>query len=97
MDELEKAKNHFGQALEIWEKTGDWRSAAFTHIILGVIHKKQNDYENGFREDLKAQQLCEKAGDLPEYTQNLVRIGNDSVKLQNQIEFYNRMLPTRLI
>ncbi len=89
MDELEKAKNHFGQALEIWEKTGDWRSAAFTHIIFGVIYKKQNDYENGLREDLAAQPLWEKAGDLPEYTQNLVRIANDYVKLQNQTEAFN--------
>ncbi len=86
MDELEKAKNHFGQALEIWEKTGDWRSAAFTRIIFGVISKKQNDLENGLQEDLKAQPLWEKAGDLTEYTQNLVRIGNDYVKLQKKAE-----------
>ncbi len=89
MDELEKAKTHFGQALEIWEKTGDLRSAAFTHIIFGIIDKKQNDYENGLAEDLKAQPLWEKAGDLPEYTQNLVRIGNDYVKLQKKTEALN--------
>ena len=86
MDELEKAKEHFGKALEIWERIGDSRSAAFTHIIFGVIHKKQNDYENGLREDLAAQPLWEQAGDMPEYTQNLVRIGNDYIKLQNNAE-----------
>ncbi len=86
LDELENAKVHFGQALEIWEKVGDWRSAAFTHIIFGVISKKQNDYEAGLQEDLKALPLWEKAGDMPEYTQNLVRIGNDYVKLQKKAE-----------
>lgn len=86
LDELEKAKEPFGQALDIWMKIGDWRSAAFTHIIFGVISKKGNDYENGVQEDLKALPLWEKAGDLPEYTQNLVRIGNDYVKLQNNAE-----------
>jgi tetratricopeptide (TPR) repeat protein len=86
MEELERAKNHFGQALEIWEKTGDWRSAAFTRIIFGVMAKKQNDLEKGLQEDLAAQPLWEKAGDLPEYTQNLVRIGNDYIKLQNNTE-----------
>ncbi len=86
MDELEKAKEHFGKALEIWEKIGDSRSAAFTHIILGVISKKQNDLETGLKEDLNAQPLWEKADDMPEYTQNLVRIGNDYIKLQNNTE-----------
>jgi len=86
MDELEKAKEHFGKALEIWEQIGDLRSAAFTHIIFGVIAKKQNDLETGLQEDLKAQPLWEEAGDLPEYTQNLVRIGNDYIKLQNNAE-----------
>ncbi len=86
MDELEKAKEHFGKALEIWDRIGDSRSAAFTHIILGVISKKQNDYENGLKEDLAAQPLWEQAGDMPEYTQNLVRIGNDYIKLQNNAE-----------
>lgn len=86
LNELEKAKEHFGKALEIWERTGDARSAAFTHIIFGVIAKKQNDLETGLREDLKAQTLWERAGDMPEYTQNLVRIGNDYIKLQNTAE-----------
>jgi len=86
MDELEKAKEHFGKALEIWKRIGDSRSAAFTHIIFGVIHKKQNDYENGLKEDLAAQPLWEQAGDMPEYTQNLVRIGNDYIKLQKTAE-----------
>jgi tetratricopeptide (TPR) repeat protein len=86
MDELEKAKEHFGKALEIWDKIGDSRSAAFTHIILGVISKKQNDLETGLKEDLAAQPLWEQAGDMPEYTQNLVRIGNDYIKLQNNGE-----------
>jgi len=86
MDELEKAKEHFGKALAIWEQTGDSRSAAFTHIIFGVIAKKQNDLETGLKEDLKAQPLWEKADDMPEYTQNLVRIGNDYIKLQNNAE-----------
>ncbi|MCA1632889.1 MAG: tetratricopeptide repeat protein [Acidobacteria bacterium] len=86
LDEPENAKVHFGRALEIWETTGDWRSAAFTHIIFGVINKKQNDYEAGLEEDLKALPLWEKAGDMPEYTQNLVRIGNDYVKLQKKSE-----------
>ncbi len=86
MDELEKAKEHFGKALEIWDRIGDLRSAAFTHIIFGVIAKKQNDLENGLQEDLKAQPLWEQAGDMPEYTQNLVRIGNDYIKLQNNAE-----------
>jgi tetratricopeptide (TPR) repeat protein len=89
MDELEKAKNHFGQALTIWEKTGDLRSAAFTHIIFGVIAKKQNDLQTGLQEDLKAQPLWEKANDIPEYTQNLARIGNDYIKLQNNTEALN--------
>ncbi len=86
LNELEKAKQHFGKALEIWEKTNDLRSAAFTHIILGVIAKKQNDLETGLQEDLKAQPFWEQAGDMPEYTQNLVRIGNDYIKLQNNGE-----------
>lgn len=86
LNELENAKERFGKALEIWEKIGDWRSAAFTHIIFGVIAKKQNDYENGLKEDLAAQPLWQKAGDMPEYTQNLVRIGNDYIKLQNNEE-----------
>jgi len=89
MDELEKAKEHFGKGLEIWEKTGDSRSAAFTHIIFGVIAKKQNDLETGLREDLKAQPLWKQADDMPEYTQNLVRIGNDYIKLQNNTEALN--------
>ncbi len=89
MDELEKAKEHFGKGLEIREKTGDSRSAAFTHIIFGVIAKKQNDLEKGLQEDLKAQPLWEKANDMPEYTQNLVRIGNDYIKLQNNTEALN--------
>ncbi len=86
LGELEKAKEHFGKALEIWEKVDDSRSAAFTHVIFGVISKKQNDYENGLKEDLKAQSFWEKAGDMPEYTQNLVRIGNDYIKLQKTAE-----------
>lgn len=86
LNELEKAKEHFGKALEIWEKTGDLRSAAFTHIIFGVIAKKQNDLETGLQEDLKAQPLWKQADDMPEYTQNLVRIGNDYIKLQNNTE-----------
>lgn len=86
LDELEQAKAHFGQALDIWEQLGDWRSAAFTHIIFGVISKKQNDYESGLQEDLRALPLWEKVGDAPEYTQNLVRIGNDYVKLQKKAE-----------
>jgi hypothetical protein len=88
MNELEKAKEHFGEALKIWEQTGDARSAAFTHIIFGVIAKKQNDLETGLKEDLKAQPLWEQANDLPEYTQNLVRIGNDYIKLQNNAEAF---------
>ncbi len=86
MDELEKAKEHFSKGLEIWEQTGDSRSAAFTHIIFGVIAKKQNDLEKGLQEDLKAQPLWQQANDMPEYTQNLVRIGNDYIKLQNNTE-----------
>ena len=86
MEDLEKAKAHFGQALAIWEETGDYRSAAFTHIIFGVIAKKQNDLEKGLQEDLAAQSLWEKANDMPEYTQNLVRLGNDYLKLQNKAE-----------
>jgi len=86
LNKIEKAKEHFGKALEIWEKTDDLRSAAFTHIIFGVIAKKQNDLETGLREDLKAQPLWEQAGDMPEYTQNLVRIGNDYIKMQNNTE-----------
>ncbi len=42
--------------------------------------------ENGLQEDLKAQPLWEQANDMPEYTQNLVRIGNDYIKLQNNAE-----------
>ncbi|MDQ3648890.1 MAG: tetratricopeptide repeat protein [Acidobacteriota bacterium] len=97
LEELENAKLHFGQALDIWERVGDWRSAAFTHIIFGVISKKQNDYEIGLQEDLKALPLWEKAGDVPEYTQNLVRIGNDYVKLQKKAEahsYFERALET---
>jgi tetratricopeptide (TPR) repeat protein len=88
MEDLEKAKAHFGQALAIWEDTGDYRSAAFTHIIFGVIAKKQNDLEKGLQEDLAAQSLWERAGDMPEHTQNLVRIGNDYLKLQNKTEAF---------
>ena len=86
MDELEKAKSYFGKALAIWEQNGDSRSAAFTHIIFGVIAKKQNDLQTGLQEDLAAQPLWQQANDLPEYTQNLVRIGNDYIKLQNNTE-----------
>jgi len=86
MDELEKAKEHFGKALEIWKRIGNSRSAAFTHIIFGVIAKKQNDWETGLKGDLAAQPLWEQAKDMPEYTQNLVRIGNDYIKLQNNTE-----------
>ncbi|MDQ3322222.1 MAG: tetratricopeptide repeat protein [Acidobacteriota bacterium] len=86
LNELEKAKQHFGKALEIWERIGDLRSAAFTHIIFGVIAKKQNDLERGLQEDLKAQPFWKQADDMPEYTQNLVRIGNDYIKLQNNSE-----------
>lgn len=86
MEDLEKAKAHFGQALAIWEEIGDYRSAAFTHIIFGVIAKKQNDLEKGLQEDLTAQSLWEKANDMPEYTQNLIRVGNDYLKLQNKTE-----------
>lgn len=89
LNEFEKAKEHFGKALEIWEKIGDLRSAAFTHVIFGVIAKKQNDLEKGLQEDLAAQPLWEKANDMPEYTQNLVRIGNDYIKLQNNAEALN--------
>jgi tetratricopeptide (TPR) repeat protein len=89
LNELDKAKEHFGKALEIWDRIGDSRSAAFTHIIFGVIAKKQNDLETGLQEDLKAQPLWEQAGDMPEYTQNLVRIGNDYIKLQNNTEALN--------
>lgn len=86
MEDLENAKAHFGQALAIWEEIGDYRSAAFTQIIFGVIAKKQNDLEKGLQEDLAVQSLWEKANDMPEYTQNLVRIGNDYLKLQNKTE-----------
>lgn len=95
MDNLEKAKEHFGKALEIWEEIGDHRSAAFTHIIFGVIAKKQNDLEKGLQHDLAAQPLWDKAGDRPEYAQNLARIGTDYVKLQNRekaFEFYQQAL-----
>ncbi len=86
LEELENARVHFGQALDIWDRVGDWRSAAFTHIIFGVISKRGNDYESGLGEDLRALPLWEKAGDIPEYTRNLVRIGNDYVKLQKRAE-----------
>jgi len=86
LEELDRAKSHFGQALETWERIEDWRSAAFTHIIFGVISKKRGDYDNGLKEDLAAQPLWERANDLPEYTQNLVRIGNDYIKLGKKAE-----------
>ncbi len=89
LEDIENAKLHFGRALEIWERIGDSRSAAFTHVIFGVINKKGNDYEAGLQEDLKALPLWEKAGDVPEYTQSLVRIGNDYVKLQKRAEAIN--------
>ncbi|MFN2392760.1 MAG: tetratricopeptide repeat protein, partial [Pyrinomonadaceae bacterium] len=97
MEDLEKAKAHFGQALELWEEIGDSRSAAFTHIIFGVIAKKQNDLEKGLQEDLAAQTLWEEANDTPEYTQNLVRVGNDYLKLQNKTEalaYFQKALET---
>jgi len=86
LDDLEKAKEHFGESLELWERISDLRSAAFVHIIFGVISKKQNNLKDGLEHDLMAQPLWEKAGDMPEYTQNLVRIGNDYIKLGNNIE-----------
>ncbi len=86
LDELQNARIYFGRALAIWERLGDWRSAAFTHIIFGVISKKGNDYEAGLQEDLTALPLWEKVGDVPEYTQQLVRIGNDYIKLQKRAE-----------
>ena len=95
LDDPENARLHFGQALEIWERIGDLRSAAFTHVIFGVISKKQNDYDAGLKDDLKALPLWEKSGDLPEYTQNLVRVGNDYVKLQKReeaISYFERAL-----
>ncbi len=97
LDELENAKLHFGRALEIWERIGDLRSAAFTHIIFSVISKKGNDYEAGLKEDLTALPLWEKADDAPEYTQNLVRIGNDYIKLQKRAEaiaYFERAIET---
>ncbi len=86
MDEIDAARGHFGQALKIWGQLGDSRSAAFTHVIFGVMSKKQNDYETGLREDLIAQALWEQSGDMGEATQNLVRIGNDYIKLQRNDE-----------
>ncbi|MDQ3634584.1 MAG: tetratricopeptide repeat protein [Acidobacteriota bacterium] len=86
MDDLEKAKEHFGKALEIWEEIGDHRSAAFANVIFGVIAKKQNDLETGLQQDIKAQPLWIKAGDLPEATQNLVRIAGDYKKLGKKDE-----------
>lgn len=86
LDELENAKEHFGKALVIWERLGDLRSAAFTHVIFGVIAKKQGDLQRGLDHDFIAQPLWEKAGDRQEYTQNLVRIGNGHLKLQNKTE-----------
>lgn len=95
MDELEKAKEHFGKALEIWNEIGDSRSAAFTHIILGVIAKKQKDLQKGLEYDLQAQPLWTEADDKPEFTQNLARIGGDYVKLENKekaLEYYEQAL-----
>lgn len=86
LNDLEEAKSHFEQALVIWERIGDLRSAAFTHVIFGVISRKQGDDRMGLEHDLMAQPLWQSAEDMPEYTQNLVRIGNDYIKLQNNDE-----------
>lgn len=86
LNELENAVNHFQRALNIWERIGDHRSAAFTHIIFGVISRKNGDDQMGLEHDLMAQPLWEQAEDMPEFTQNLVRIGNDYIKLQNNTE-----------
>ncbi|MEJ7848245.1 MAG: tetratricopeptide repeat protein [Pyrinomonadaceae bacterium] len=86
LEDLEKAEEHFGKSLEIWASTGDLRSAAFTHVIFGVISKKRGDLQKGLEHDLMAQSLWEQAEDMPEYTQNLVRIGNDHIKLKNNGE-----------
>ena len=81
MEQFDKAKDYFAKALEIWERIGDTRSAAFTHVIYGVYSRKQNDFKAALEHDLRAQKLWLKANDRPEQTHNLVQIGNDYLSL----------------
>lgn len=84
--DLATARDHFGKALAIWDETGDLRSAAFTHVIFGVMHKKENNLEAGLKEDLLAHKLWESSGDCIEHCQNLTRIAGDYVKLGRRDE-----------
>ena len=80
-DQIDKAKEYFGKALEIWERIGDTRSAAFTHVIYGVYSRRQNDFRAALEHDLRARKLWLKANDTPEQTHNLVQIGDDYLSL----------------
>lgn len=80
-DKIDKAKEYFGKALKIWERIGDTRSAAFTHVIYGVYSRRQNDFRAALEHDLRAQKLWKKADDMPEYTHNVVQIGDDYLSL----------------
>lgn len=81
MQEFDKAKEYFAKALEIWERIGDARSAAFTHVIYGVYSRRQNDFKSALLHDLRARKLWLKAKDMPEQTHNLVQIGDDYLSL----------------
>ncbi len=70
MEQFDKAKEYFAKALEIWERIGDLRSAAFTHVIYGVYSRKQNDFKAALEHDLRARKLWLKANDSPEQTHN---------------------------
>ncbi|CAN5351159.1 hypothetical protein BH20ACI2_BH20ACI2_11210 [soil metagenome] len=80
-DEIDKAREYFGKALEIWERIGDTRSAAFTHVIYGVYSRRQKDFRAALAHDLRARKLWLKANDRPEQTHNLVQIGDDYLSL----------------
>ena len=81
MQEFDNAKTYFARALEIWERIGDVRSAAFTHVIYGVYSRRQDDFKSALQHDLRARKLWLKAKDRPEQTHNLVQIGDDYLSL----------------
>jgi hypothetical protein len=94
-DQIDKAKVYFGKALEIWERIGDTRSAAFTHVIYGVYSRRQKDFPAALKHDLRARKLWLKANDRPEQTHNLVQIGDDYLSMgetKRAFEFFQQGL-----
>ncbi len=90
MQQFDKAKEYFAKALAIWERIGDTRSAAFTHVIHGVYARRDNDFKAALAYDLRARKLWLKAKDKPEQTHNLVQIGDDYMNLSERRRAFAR-------